>query len=84
MNDTDLYIIIKALLWYIPDTPLPSDEEIKRFITHNKLKLMCMECSDYELCLRDNSKCYQYLEEEKRLNACKKKGLNQEPNKNNL
>lgn len=45
---------------------------------------MCMNCSDYELCLRDNSVCYQYLEEEKRLNEGKKKGLNQRTNKNDL
>lgn len=34
---------------------------------------MCVNCSDYELCLQDNNKCYQYLEEEQRLNVGKKK-----------
>lgn len=45
---------------------------------------MCVSCCDYELCLRDNHKCYQYLEEEKRLNVGKKKGLKQRPNSKDL
>ena len=45
---------------------------------------MCVSCCDYEICLRDNSVCYQYLEEEKRLNVGKKKGLKQRPNNKDL
>lgn len=45
---------------------------------------MCVSCCDYELCLRDNHKCYQYLEEEKRLNVGKKKGFKQRPNSKDL
>lgn len=39
MSDEELFIIIKALLWYHPEIPLPSDEEIKKFIkVHREVK----------------------------------------------
>lgn len=39
MNDKDLFIIIKALLWYLPTIQVPSDEEIMKFIKIHKEKL---------------------------------------------
>ena len=39
MNDKDLFIIIKALLWYLSTTQVPSDEEIMKFIEIHKEKL---------------------------------------------
>lgn len=32
MSNEDLFIIIKALLWYLPTIQVPSDEELKYFI----------------------------------------------------
>lgn len=34
-------------------------EERDKILDHT----MCMPCCDYELCMRDNSRCYQYYEE---------------------
>lgn len=37
MNENDLFIIIKALLWYnVQVIQMPSDEEIKKFIKVHK------------------------------------------------
>lgn len=36
MNDNDLFIIIKCLLWYMPIPQMPSDEDIKKFIKHHR------------------------------------------------
>ena len=37
MNEYDLFIIIKAILWYsIQTIQMPSDEEIKKFIKDHK------------------------------------------------
>lgn len=47
-------------------------------------KKICGNCSDYELCLRDNSKCYQYLEEEKELNVGKEKRFIKRSNSKDL
>lgn len=38
ISDKDLFIIIKALLWYLCSTQMPSDEEIKKFIKVHKEK----------------------------------------------
>lgn len=36
MHEKDLFIILKAILWYLPTSPLPSDSEIIKFIRINK------------------------------------------------
>ena len=39
MNENDLFIIIKSLLWYnVQVIQMPSDEEIKKFIKVHKDK----------------------------------------------
>lgn len=39
MSDEELFIIIKALLWYLPIPQVPSDDEIKKFIkVHREVK----------------------------------------------
>ena len=39
MSNQDLFIIIKALLWYLPTIQVPSDEEIMKIIEIHKEKL---------------------------------------------
>lgn len=38
ITNQDLFIIIKALLWYLPTIQVPSDEEIMKFIEIHKEK----------------------------------------------
>ena len=38
ITNQDLFIIIKAILWYNPSIQMPSDEEIMKFIKFNKEK----------------------------------------------
>lgn len=38
ITNQDLFIIIKALLWYLPTIQVPSDEEIMNFIETHKEK----------------------------------------------
>ena len=38
ITNQDLFIIIKAILWYNPSIQIPSDEEIMKFIKFHKEK----------------------------------------------
>lgn len=38
ITNQDLFIIIKAILWYNPSIQMPSDEEIMKFIKVHKEK----------------------------------------------
>lgn len=57
-------------------------KEIDKVLDHK----MCMPCCDYELCMRDNSRCYQYYEELEMMkrNVGKKKRLVKRPSGRNV
>lgn len=57
-------------------------KEIDKVLDHK----MCIPCCDYELCMRDNSRCYQYYEELEMMkrNVRQKEKSIKRTNKNNL